>query len=96
MSITDELREFTPEIEGYKLMRPRDEKELLSIADRIDKAHEEELAKLKAENATLQILSLTSLRVICNNCVLLYSSACSTCLVEDALSKLRDQLKKEE
>lgn len=42
-SITDELRKFTPEINGYKLMRPCDEKELLAIADRIDEAHEEAL-----------------------------------------------------
>ena len=55
-----------------------------------------ENANLKAENAALRIVSLTSLRVICNHCVLRYSSACSSCLVEDALNKLKDQTKKEE
>lgn len=45
MAITDELRKFTPEINGYKLMRPCDEKELLAIADRIDEAHEEALSR---------------------------------------------------
>lgn len=94
MSITDELRGFANS--GMSAMEcSAYSDKLIDIADRIDKTHEDELTKLKAENAALQILSLTSLRVICNHCVLLYSSACSICLVEDALSKLRDQLKKE-
>ena len=40
MGITDELREFSPGIHGYKLLRPCDEKELRAIADRIDAEHE--------------------------------------------------------
>ena len=38
--ITDELRKWTPQINGYKLLRPCDEKELAAIADRIDAKHE--------------------------------------------------------
>ena len=44
--ITDELRKFTPEINGYKLMRPCDEKELLAIANRIDAALAERYVEL--------------------------------------------------
>jgi hypothetical protein len=48
--ITDELRKFSPEINGYKLMRPCDEKELLAIADHIDAEHQKALDEWKAKH----------------------------------------------
>ena len=60
MSITDELREFSPGIHGYKLLRPCDEKELRAIADRIDMEHE----RLMVERAD----RYSELRAKMNNC----------------------------
>ena len=45
MEITNELREWTPQINGYRLLRPCDEKELAAIADRIDAEHERLMAE---------------------------------------------------
>lgn len=53
MSITDELRGFANS--GMSAMEcSAYSDKLIDIADRIDKTHEEELTKLKAENAKLR------------------------------------------
>ena len=53
MSITDELRGFANS--GMSAMEcSAYSDKLIDIADRIDKTHEEELAKLKAENTKLR------------------------------------------
>ena len=47
--ITDELRKFAPQINGYKFLRPCDERELRAIADRIDAELAERYVEIPAK-----------------------------------------------